>query len=671
MNQPAPPLRTSPFLLRTINPLGLLEFNELMALTHEPLILVDAGLRLIAGANPDFYRLTSFTQREIQGANLDDLLPGFPAFTPNGIEQSQGDITLLTRKGSAIPGSFRVQPLNAGWKSVVIFFTPFAVQQQQLAQKQGRTNFYKSMAELSKICASSSLEEALLKAAAISQNLLNAGRVNIYHASGQKPRLDLVTSSAGEDIPELPDHLTSTDLVRLNEPAIWFSGRRVSSELHRAARVAGYHYLASIPLGTPNAWSGLLVAAEMEKAPIDDILEILEILASHITQAIEHFLSIHGMQQRIEALEQELILSQAFSNYTEEGIIVLDADFNIKNINPAAEMILGYAKNEVINHPVESVLIGAEPISYFLKSVLDEPTSPSIRVLKFHQRNGSTFPARFQAIPIQHQPGFTSPTLVLIFSDISENEQIKLQTQQLEQRALLGEVTAIFAHEVRNPINNISLNVQSMMMMLPEEDPNHETCERMLNDCGRLSHLMDSILFFSKNKEYRMEAVDIHALLKRILDRWRPKFTGANIKHELVNKSDNTRISGDMRALEQVFTNLISNAVEAMSAVGNGGSIRVRIAPAANKSDSTPQLEISLTDDGPGVPEEIRPHLFEPFMTTKDHGTGLGLAITKRIITTHRGTINLKSVPGGTSFIITLPVYIDSQPQPVPDGESS
>lgn len=670
MNQTSP-IRVNQFLLRSIHPLGLLEFNELMTLIHEPMLLVDTNFRMITGANPDFYRLTSFTQREIQGASIDDLLPGFPAFTPNGIEQEQGEINLTTRKSSAIPGSFRVQPLNAGWKSAVIIFAPFAVQQQQQVQKQWRSTFFKSLTDLSQICTAASLEEAMGRAAVIGQTLLNAGRISIYRASGQKPRLDLVTSTALEGAPELPDHLSSTDLIRLNEPNIWFSGHRVTSELHRAARVAGYHYIASTPLGTPNAWSGLLVVAEMQKDPLDDILELIEILASQTTQATEHFLSLHGLRQHIEALEQELVLHQTFSSHTEEGILVLDSNFNIKNINPAAELILGYAKNEVINHPIERVLIGAEPISYFLKSILDGSTTSSIRILKFHHRDGSTFPARFQAIPISVVGESPAPSLVLIFSDISENEQIKLQTQQLEQRAVLGEITAIFAHEVRNPINNISLNVQSMKDMLPDDDPNRETLNRMQNDCGRLSHLMDNVLFFSKNKEYRMEPLDIGAFLKRMLDRWRPKFNGTNIQFELINKAPNTRISGDMRAMEQVFTNLISNAVEAMSATGKGGSLRVRIVHTGTKSDPPPQLEISLTDDGPGVPEEIRQHIFEPFMTTKDSGTGLGLAITKRIITTHRGAINLKSVPGCTSFIITLPVFIEPEPEPVPDGVPS
>ncbi len=88
--------------------------------------------------------------------------------------------------------------------------------------------------------------------------------------------------------------------------------------------------------------------------------------------------------------------------------------------------------------------------------------------------------------------------IVMFIRDISEHEQIRLRSQQLEQRALLGEFTAIFAHEVRNPINNISTGLQLITARLPEEDVNVDVLNRMLGDCTRLDHLMESILAFSK-----------------------------------------------------------------------------------------------------------------------------------------------------------------------------
>jgi signal transduction histidine kinase len=114
---------------------------------------------------------------------------------------------------------------------------------------------------------------------------------------------------------------------------------------------------------------------------------------------------------------------------------------------------------------------------------------------------------------------------------------------------------------------------------------------------------------------------------------------------------DIPRINGDPRSLDQVFTNLITNAVDAMSKTGGTLAIKIGL----NHELAKQQVEVLISDNGPGIPEEIKDRIFEPFVTTKSHGTGLGLAITKRIITAHRGRILVNSFPGGTIFSICIP----------------
>jgi signal transduction histidine kinase len=115
-----------------------------------------------------------------------------------------------------------------------------------------------------------------------------------------------------------------------------------------------------------------------------------------------------------------------------------------------------------------------------------------------------------------------------------------------------------------------------------------------------------------------------------------------------------TKVSGDSRALEQVFTNLIGNAVEAMSKDGGVLSVRLELNPGPSKRQ---QVEVTVSDTGPGIPDEIKARIFEPFVTTKAQGTGLGLAITKRIVTAHHGSIQVTSFPGGTVFELKFPAY--------------
>ena len=141
--------------------------------------------------------------------------------------------------------------------------------------------------------------------------------------------------------------------------------------------------------------------------------------------------------------------------------------------------------------------------------------------LHLYRRSGETFLAQVSVLPARIEDSVQG-TIILI-QDMSEKEQIQAQAQQLEQRALLGEVTAIFAHEVRNPINNISTGLQLMGYNLPDDDPNQEIIARLQSDCDRLGELMKSVLAFSRPTEYEMEAVDIGPLLNRLLDRQRSR----------------------------------------------------------------------------------------------------------------------------------------------------
>ncbi|HQN69689.1 MAG TPA: ATP-binding protein, partial [Anaerolineaceae bacterium] len=225
-------------------------------------------------------------------------------------------------------------------------------------------------------------------------------------------------------------------------------------------------------------------------------------------------------------------------------------------------------------------------------------------------------------------------------------------SKQLEQRAFLGEVSAVFAHEVKNPINSISTGLQFIGMNMKPEDPHYNLVMRLQQDCQRLTHLTDSTLTFAKPVEYQPLPMNISALLENILERWAPRMTRLNINYLFESEPKNAIVLADGRAIEQVFVNLISNSIQAMDS--EGGTLSIQISPA--QDSQPPQYEITVADSGPGIPDDIIKHIFEPFQTTKTTGTGLGLAITKRIVTAHKGYIFVESFPGGTMFRVLLPM---------------
>jgi len=377
----------------------------------------------------------------------------------------------------------------------------------------------------------------------------------------------------------------------------------------------------------------------------------------------------------------------------------------ILEMNLFAESMLGYTSREVVGHPLEDIIISEENIYATIVSTRmaryrEENRSESERssLAIYPQILGNAILYRRDGRPIltqlrlldmatSRQPGGTGQTQpwVILIQDLSQEEQFRLRTQQLEQRALLGEVTAVFAHEVRNPINNISTGLQLMALNLPSTDPNQELIGRLQQDCDRLAELMKSVLAFARPKEYKLEPVKLSALLQRLLERWHPRLARANIQHNAQFEETLPFVMADPRAIEQVFNNLIANASQAMAAkeaaqtndetaarpasVGGVLTIKIRMIPAEDESGSF--VETSVSDTGLGIPDEIRERIFEPFFTTHPGGTGLGLAITKQIITAHRGSIAVTSVPGGTVFSVRLPAGRAGRALPGEPGEAA
>jgi PAS domain S-box-containing protein len=337
-------------------------------------------------------------------------------------------------------------------------------------------------------------------------------------------------------------------------------------------------------------------------------------------------------------------------------VIRVSADMAILDLNPSAELMLGYASAEVAGQPIENILIGPMDIPQSLDTARQIGHLYTLGDVRLYRRDGKTFLAHLRLLPLMS--GGQLDSWAVLLQDLSQEEQHRLRTQQLEQRALLGEVTAIFAHEVRNPINNISTGLQLMAMNLPPGDPNQAMLTRVQQDCDRLADLMKSVLTFARPKEYKLETLAVEPYLQQILERWHPRLRRSKVEYTLQVEPGTPAIEGDIRALEQVFTNLITNSVQAMGDHGGRLSLKARLAPQENESA---HVAISVADTGPGIPDEIRERLFEPFFTTKSGGTGLGLPITKQIITAHRGTIQVTSVPGGTVFQIILPASRQSE----------
>ena len=652
------PIPKVPFL-RSRQP-SLAELETLLDFIPQASLLLDIERHSIVLANALATELTAFTRAELIESNIDELLPFLSNHIHEIYSSSNPDSyidTIATRQGNGLEVRVQVAPLDEAANWVLLTCEPSKLREQAAAEQKRRTERLADLFSLVKSNQENNTERALQIALEAGHQLTGADTLAIYLIPADKPGLECHLVQDSQDF-TLPDFIEPDEVALFIEPTSWEPGERVSNSLFRAAHVAKMGYLQTYPLGERDSLTGLLVLSAAEGGIPADNQELLRILAATIIAILQHNVQFEHLLAERDKMHKQIRIGEAIEENTQDGIILLSPDLLIRQLNPTAETLLGYAAQEISGQPVNNVLIGPANLVPAMQSAQQGIPTPNLGEVHLHRRDGVAFLAHISTIPLIGEEEVEG-VLVLI-RDLSAHEESEIRNQQLEQRALLGEVTAIFAHEVRNPINNISTGLQLMAVNLPSDDPNQEVISRLLDDCNRLTHLMQSVLTFSRPPENKFKHVDLAELVPTLLDRWRPRLARLQVKHEFKSYVDNSTIQGDPRALEQVFSNLIGNAVEAMKVTGGNLSIHIR---PSHEDGGRQHVEVNVIDDGPGIPQDLIERIFEPFVTTNRNGTGLGLSIAKRIVSAHKGTISASSVPGGTVFQVIFPLIKDNEEQ--------
>ncbi len=245
----------------------------------------------------------------------------------------------------------------------------------------------------------------------------------------------------------------------------------------------------------------------------------------------------------------------------------------------------------------------------------------------------------------------------LISAINSMSDELRYREEQLIQSkklASLGILTAGVAHELTNPLNNISMIAQTYMELYDQlgKDERIELMDKIEGETARIKDIVKNLLDFSKPKEAELEESDINGVIHKTLKLVQNILDISNIDTRLNLDKQNPRAFIDEHQIQQVLVNLITNAGQAMP---HGGTLFIATRYGAKKDT----VEISVIDTGKGIPPELLPHVFDPFFSTKgEGGTGLGLSVSYGIIKNHKGEIRVESKVGtGTTFTIELPAY--------------
>jgi signal transduction histidine kinase len=237
-------------------------------------------------------------------------------------------------------------------------------------------------------------------------------------------------------------------------------------------------------------------------------------------------------------------------------------------------------------------------------------------------------------------------------AQLKEKQEALLRAEQL---AAVGRISAQVAHEVRNPLSSIGLNVELLQESIAKatfETPTEaieakDSLASMLREIDRLTEVTEQYLGMARLPQPKLEPGNLNEVLGEVLDFSHEELERAKVDVERRLDPATPDALADVAQLRQVFLNLLRNSREAMP---QGGTLRVESRPAGE------QIEVVFADTGRGMSGEVRDRIFEPFFTTKDGGTGLGLAVSRQILQAHGGSIQCQSAPGdGTTFVIRLP----------------
>ena len=626
---------------------GIQTILTLLDLIQDPAVIYHQLEDRIITANNPLYLMTNLGENDFIGQSITALLPEIEDTDP--ISGHDKKALLRHKKLPPIPVRVKIFSLTHKQKLTLFTFEPQGITTVRSLDRVDQVVLIEKIQRLIQPGNKKNLQDILIKLLQESAKLLEADLVLIYKASGNKPQLLQYLSNNKELAVELPGVLSGDELANAKTALQWTPNKPPQNQIEKIAANNGYKFTTIVPLGHEEAKFGLFVVGSKSALPTSTTLPLSKLVASYSSIFLEDQIAIQNLRNLSGKIKQVVKIQNEIIENLDEGVIILSPDLTIAETNPAIETILGYANIEALRQPVDSILIGSESLGSALSSVKQGIPTLTSGDLTLHHRNGTSFPAQIMMSPVMTNGQLLS--VIILIKDLSQQEQNLAARKQLEQRAILGEVMAIFAHEVRNPINAIMLSLQVIEDNLAEDDENLKWIDNMRDECNKLLYLMESVLSFAKPLEYKMSGVDLDFVIRRILDRWHPRLLRLNISSYYESEVQNPVVEGDLRALEQVFTNIISNAVNAMSE--EGGTLGIRITKPELEEDLK-FLQVILTDSGHGIPDEIKTHMFKPFVTGSDHGTGLGLAITQRIINAHKGKIEVDSYTGGTIFRIYL-----------------
>ena len=310
------------------------------------------------------------------------------------------------------------------------------------------------------------------------------------------------------------------------------------------------------------------------------------------------------------------------------GVVVLSPDGLVQDCNPAAvELLGGPLKNEVWRAVVERAFM---------------PRSDDGHEISL--KDG-------RLVNISTCPLGNSPGQILLIADVTETRRLQRYISQHQRLISMGEMVASLAHQIRTPLATALLSASQLKNTKNDSERSTRQAEKLISNLRHLESLVTDMLVFSKEGHCSSDTISISDLVKQLVNDTAVLVREKDIDVHLDDTCPNALVLGNKVILLSALQNLLDNAIHA---AGNEGTVDVTI-----KSSLMGSIDIVISDNGPGIAQDIHSKIFDPFFTTKTQGTGLGLAVVQAVARAHQGDVWLDSEnKTGSRFVLRLPTLV-------------